>query len=274
MSDGVDVQAIEKLARDSVAPVMPPSGNVPYAVIPEGSEIVDLTSYVYNSHNPSPERMAGTITALDAESLCEYYNLFSDLNSRVFADETKQSVLAILDYHGAKEGGPRWCEHRVFLALRKSEEWKIWAAKNGIKQSQIDFGEFIENNSPDIVTPDGATMLEVARDLSAKSDVDFGSVIRMANGSVQFKYSEQVKGSFGAGNLDVPERFIIAIPVHVGGERVKITARLRYRIASGKLTFWYDLLRAEEVERQAFLAVRNAIAEKLSVTIINGAPAK
>ncbi len=147
-----------------------------------------------------------------------------------------------------------------------------FARKNGKREAQMEFAEFIEDNAPDIVEPDSATMLEVARDLSAKTDVDFASAIRLQNGQVQFKYSEQIKGTYGSGNLDVPERFTISIPVHIGSERVGITARLRYRIASGKLTFWYDLLRADMIERNAFLAVRKAIGDTLGVTVINGAP--
>jgi uncharacterized protein YfdQ (DUF2303 family) len=157
--------------------------------------------------------------------------------------------------------------------LRHSEEWTRWKGNDGARTNQIDFAEFIEDNAPDIVTPDPATMLEVARDLSAKTEVDFGSAIRMQNGSVQFKYSEQVKGTFGAGNVEVPERFVIAIPVYVGSERVKITARLRYRINAGKLSFWYDLLRAEAVRRDAFLDVQKSIADTLGIRIINGVPA-
>jgi len=117
------------------------------------------------------------------------------------------------------------------------------------------------------------TMLEVARDLSASSDVNFQSGIRLDNGSIQFGYTEEIKGSFGRDKLEVPERFTVSIPVYVGSERVSMVARLRYRIADGKLTFWYDLLRAEAVEREGFLTTHRAIAQTLAITIINGSPA-
>lgn len=263
------------LSRAAGKPNSVEGGVVQYAVIPQDAQVVSLAEFQYNEHQERPERKKGTARVLDAASFCEYYRLFQDADSRVFADETTSKILAVLDYHesGHGEDGPRWGQHRIDLTLRHSEEWKRWIALNGKRTPQMEFAEHLENNAPDIVDPDAATMLEVARDLSAKTDVDFGSAIRMANGSVQFKYSEQVKGTYGNGNIDIPERFVIAIPVYVGGERTQIVARLRYRIASGKLTFWYDLLRAGEAERNAFLEAREVIERTLELVIINGTPA-
>lgn len=248
-------------------------GNTPLVVIPNDHKVVPLREYVNNSDAERPLRKQGTVKVLDSGSFCEYYSLFSDEHSRVFADETVSKVLAVLDYHGAGENAPRWGAHRVELVLRHSEEWKAWESFDGQRKSQMEFAEFLEDNAPDIVTPDAATMLEVARDLRAKTDVDFGSAVRMSNGSVQFKYTEQVKSTYGAGNVDVPEQFVISIPVYLGCDRVRITARLRHRINSGKLTFWYDLLRSDVVKRDAFLAIRKSIADTLHISVINGSPA-
>ena len=250
-------------------------GGVPFAVIPNDCKVEDLTKFLHNQYADKPHRKVGTVKVLDAASFIEYYTLFSDENSRVFADETKSTILAVLDYHGAGDGGPRWGQHRVQLDLRKSPEWGAWMGANGVahKMNQMDFAEFVEDNAPDIVTPDSATMREMATTLQAKTDVDFASAIRTSSGAAQFKYTENVKGSYGSGNVDIPEQFIIRIPVYVGTERVALTARLRYRLLSGKLTIWYDLLRADQVERSAFMTTLGAIKDGLKTTIINGVPA-
>lgn len=266
---------IVKLARTNGTVQQGVAGGVPFAVIPAESKVVDLSQFVFNEHNANPERKKGTAKVFDSASFCEYYTLFMDVNSRIFADETNDKILAVLDYHAAGENAPRWGQHRIDLTLRHSPEWTLWTGNSGQvhKMNQEDFALFIEDNSPDVIEPNGATMLEVARDLSASTDMEFGSSIRQLDGSVAFKYTEQTKGTFGKNQLAVPERFVISIPVHIGSERVSLTARLRYRIASGKLTFWYDLLRADAVERDAFIAVHAAIGQKLGVTIINGTPA-
>lgn len=249
---------------------------IPFAVIPDDCKLEDLTKFRFNQYAERPHRAIGTAAVLDAASFIEYYTLFSDENSRVFADETTSKVLAVLDYHGAgSEGGPRWGQHRVRLDLRSSPEWSTWINRNGVahKMTQMEFAEFIEDNTPDIREPSAATMLEMARSLQAKTDVDFSSAIRTNNGQVQFKFTESIKGTYGSGNVEIPEQFIVGIPVYVGSPRVAITARLRYRLNSGKLSIWYDLLRHEAVEREAFLSALDGIKGALNVTIINGVPA-
>lgn len=251
-------------------------GGVPYAIVPTDCNLVDLSKFKYNDFSAQPHRKKATVAVLDAASFIEYYQKFSDDFSRVFADETRSLVLAVLDYHGAgPEGAPRWGQHRITLTLRKSPEWLTWTAHNGQakKMTQAEFAEFVEDNSPDFRDPKAATMLEMARTLEAKSEVEFSSALRASNGNVQLTYNEQIKGVFGVGKVEIPEQFTIGVPVYVGSPRVDLTARLRYRLATGKLSIWYDLLRADEVERNAFTAQRNQIAETLAVTIINGTPA-
>ncbi len=275
MSEAINKEAIKELVSlGRAAAEVRRVGNTDFVIIPNDHKVVGLADYADNPRADRPLRAKGTIKVYDSTSFCEYHRLFSDDNSRVFADEEQATVLAVLDYHGAMAGGaPRWGEHRVSLTHRLSKEWKEWTAQDGKRTPQLEFGEFIEDHAPDIVEPDGATMLEVARDLRAKTEGDFGSAIRVSNGSVQFKYTEQTKGNFGASNMDIPEEFIVSIPVYLGCDRVRVRARLRYRINSGKLTFWFDLLRADAIKREAFSAARNSIAETLSITIINGTPA-
>jgi uncharacterized protein YfdQ (DUF2303 family) len=276
MAEQLSDKTIKELLALGVAQGAPKEvGGVPYAIVPNDCSVKDLSAFRFNDFSAAPHRKKGTVAVLDAASFIEYYTLFSDANSRVFADETKSQVLAVLDYHGAGDGGPRWGQHRVRLDLRKSPEWLTWMNQNGQakKMSQMEFAEFIEDNTPDIREPNAATMLEMARSLQAKTDVDFSSAIRTNNGQVQFKYTENVKGTYGNGNVEIPESFTVGIPVYVGTQRVAITARLRYRLNSGKLSIWYDLLRADAIERDAFMSTLAEIKQGLSVTIINGVPA-
>lgn len=251
------------------------AGNTPFVVIPKDAQVVSLREYLFNGDTERPAAKRGTVSVLDAASFIEYWTLFSDEHSRIFADETKSQVLAVLDYHGIGENAPRWGRHRVNLTLRFSEEWSLWTGHNGQKNkfSQLDFAEFIEDNTPDFVQPKAADMLEMARTLSVKTDVDFSSAVRNSNGQVQIKYNETVRGTAGTGNVEIPEEFIIQIPVYVGTPRVPVRARLRYRLASGKLTIWYDLLRPDAIQRDVFVSTLEAIRGSIQTPIINGSPA-
>lgn len=246
---------------------------IDFVVIPADCKIESLERFQHSQYAENPHRKIGMVSVFDGGSFAEYCNLFSDENSRVFADETKNTVLAVLDYHAAHaDGAPRWGQHRVNLKLVESKEWLIWHSKNGAKFTQTEFAEFIEDNTPDIIEPKPATMLEMARDLQAKTDVDYSSALRLNNGQVQFTYNEQVKGTYGAGKVEIPEEFVVSIPVYVGAARVSVRARLRYRLLSGKLLIWYNLLRPEVIERAAFASELDQIKAALKVSIINGTP--
>lgn len=268
------IQELVGLGKVIGDPKIIEAGNIPFAVIPNDCKVESLERYVFNEHSERPERIKQTVTVLDPESFIEYYGLFAGSTSRTFADEQQARVLSVLDYHYTASGNfiPRWGQHRVTLQLRQSDEWKSWLAKNNKQFTQTEFAEFLEQNAIDITSPDPATMMEVARDLIAHTEVDFAAGVRGTDGQVRFKYTETRTASVGSGQVAVPEQFIIAIPAFIGGARIPMQALLRYRVKESKLVIWYTLVRPEEVARNAFLAARDAIARDLQITIINGAP--
>ena len=266
------VTALLNAGRLGMGPQAVPAGNTPYVLVPEGAMARAMPELVWNEHNPAPERVRQKVTVLDTGSFNHYYTLFNDPNSRVFADESTLKVLAVLDYHGAAEGGPRWGSHRLTLSFRQSEEWKVWIGANNKKMTQQEFAEFLEQNSLDVTKPAPADMMEIASDLQATTAVDFGSGLRQQDGQVKFKYTETINTTVGGGQVSVPERFTISIPAFIGGDRVPMDALLRFRVNSGKLTFWYTLVRPEEVIRSAFIDARTFIGTTLGITIINGSP--
>lgn len=263
------IQKIADLARIAEPRIVTQSG-IPFAVIPAAAQVVSLEQFAFSQHAERPERIRQTVTVLDPQSFIEYYTRFSDEESRVFAYEPQNMITAILDYHGSE---PRWGQHKLILAMRHSEEWTRWAGANNKQMTQQAFAEFLEQNSIDIINPAPAAMMDVARDLIANTEVEFGSGLRMSDGQVKFKYTETVRASVNGGTVTVPEQFQLALPVYVGGERVYMDALLRFRVKDGKLSLWYTLIRPEEVLRSAFRAARSAIADELEITIINGAAA-
>lgn len=268
------VNRLVGLGTAAAVPQMAPGANVPYVLVPEGYKAQPMPELIFNDFEKPPKRVVGTVNVLDPVSFAEYFNLFKDAQSRVFADEQALKVTAVLDYHNSgKPSDPRWCQHRLVLALRSSEEWKVWSGSNNKKFTQGEFAEFLEQHAIDITVPSPAAMMEVARDLQATTEVEFGSAMRNNDGQVRFKYTETTKASVGASQLAVPEDFAIELPVFVGGQDITVQALLRFRVNSGKLCIWYTLVRPEEAVRNAFAAARDEIAEKLQLVIINGAPA-
>ena len=268
--DGTLVRELISIGQASAGPQAVEGGNIPYVLVPNDHKAQAMPELIYNDHAAKPERKKASLTVLDPNSFIEYFKLFRNTNSRVFAYEPETSVTAILDYHATGDGDPAWCQHKLRLDLQQSEEWGIWIGANNKLFTQQGFAEFLEQNSLDIVKPAPAQIIEVARDLNAKSEVEFGSGLRMGDGQIRFRYSETVKTTVGADQLTVPEQFTVSIPVFIGGERLPVESLLRFRVKDQKLAFFYTLIRPAEVLRTAFACARDLIEDTLDMTIING----
>lgn len=235
-----------------------------YATVPEGYKLESLEHL-----QPIPNRIRATVKAHTLDTFTAYFNRFKNARSVVFADQAAFTLTAVLDYH-EEEHKPRWGSHKVVYTAPRSEEWKRWTASDGKVMNQSDFVRFMEENRINIVEPDGATILEVAQTLEAKKNVHFKSGIRLADGNQQLIFTEETE-SQTKGNLKVPQKFILGIPVFFCGEPYKVEALLRYRIEEGRLRFCYDLHRREYIEQDAFAQVVKAAADGIKRDILMGA---
>lgn len=228
---------------------------------------------------PAPGRSTGTVLVYDAESfaLAVERLAITDIGGGarpkpvVYVDPAANELTAVLNDDTAT--APGWRDHRVALELRRTPEWAAWIAGQDYGPQRA-FAERIEDGMPEIVTPSGAVMLELAQTFHATIDVKFRSGARLADGSTQFLFDEDVKASAGSspGSLTIPELFTIGVAPFVGSDVVAVDARLRYRLRSGDLAIGYFLVRAEAVELDAFGSVVASVRDFLdeSVLFLNG----
>lgn len=231
-----------------------------YVIVPEGYVLKDLEEF-----GTGPRVIKQTTNLTTARSFIKYVTDFATDYTALFADLKGQSFTAILDYHDPLNG-PSWGKHKAAYSCPVDSRWQIWTQRDGDTMSQTAFAQFIEDNLIDIVEPNGSDMLTISKELQAKKDIDFKSHQNLANGDVQFTYNEQTSGS--AGTMEIPTEFKLGIPVYEGGDKYEVTARLRYRISSGNLVMWYDLLRPERMVEDAFKEIQEeiqtALAEKVT----------
>ncbi len=246
------------------------------AVLPKDAQLVSLKDYQYPFGVP-PERIRATVALRDTASFLKYVKDYrKDSKTLTFAEPTRFSFLSVLDYHPRGDGdmAPEFCDHKASFTLTQDERWKIWNAMDNKPFTQEAFAEFIEDNRADILSPSPAAMLEIAQDLSAHTEVNFGSSTKLSNGQVQLRYEETVKaGVPSAGNIEVPTEFSIQVPVFYGEAPETIPVRLRFRIATGKLSFHYKLYRPVETQNRSFERVVASIGEGLGEAVLLGNPA-
>lgn len=265
-SNVADAAALGAALAEAGHATAPAEGqSIPYVVVPQNYAVNDLEKLL-----AVPTRKRGVTTLRDVGSFCRFIADQKSDSTKLYGTKVGQpGFVAVFNDHAA---GPGWKDHTAAYSCPLSVEWKTWTGKNKQAMNQETFAQFIEDNAPDCVTPDSATMIEIARTLEAKKKVNFASGIRLSNGQNELTYEEEITGTASKGKLPLPEVFTIGIPALEGGPKYAVFARLRYRIGEkGALSMWFDLERPHKVLEDAVNEVWEQIEATTSLSIFNGA---
>lgn len=252
------------------------------AVVPDGYRVeLANVAAALEKYRKTPRRVTGTARFTDTPSFLAYFGKHGSPDSEVYGDVTAGTITAVLNAPARPddESGdctPAWGDHRAVLELRPSAAWQAWVAKDftttGTLMTQTGFAEHVEDRSPDFVTPDAATMLEVAQTFVQTTGVKFESSQRLADGQTRFAYMETVEAKAGQrGTLDVPSRFELRLTPWRGvALAVPVTARLRSRATGDGLKLGYVLDRLDDVLDAAWSALLGELTETLPVPVLAG----
>lgn len=231
----------------------------------------------------TPARVRATVACETPEGFVEYVKRYRTVDTAIFLRREQGDLTAVIDYHRAEalvdrsasrptvEPGQevildgvdqaRAAEHRAFVKATETPEWKRWKAINKQAMSQGDLARFLEDNLQDVAEPSGATLYEIARKFQVKKDVAFQSSVNLTSGEVQLRYHEDIAaGGSSAGEITVPEKFVLGIAPYYGNQLFKVEVRFRYRLQDGgKLVVWIDIVRLEDLLLQAFDEIVKAI---------------
>jgi uncharacterized protein YfdQ (DUF2303 family) len=255
---------VESLTRELRKPTLTECKDHPVFLVPEGWE-----AEIHEELLPQPLRKKGTVTLTDNDSFIYFLKREGSLaNCIVYAEvdysQGKAGFTAVLNENGEAENQAAWRDHRAVYSPVKSREWQQWLGYNGKRLPQKDFAEFLEENGKDIASipgmPTGAEMLEMAANFEAKQDIVIKSAVRMQSGTVAFSYTD-LHDDATTQRMEVFRQFAIGIAPFFNGQAYPITARLKYHISGGKLTFWYELVRPDLVLQDAVLMLINAVKE-------------
>jgi uncharacterized protein YfdQ (DUF2303 family) len=214
---------------------------------------------LYEKLNGHPRRKVAKCAFHDTESFNAYIKRMSYSTTTIWCDADYEqgavSFTSIINDHGTPTELPDFRDHTATFTPKKTVEWKNWAGSNGKPMNQVEFAVFIENNIDDIVqaenTPSGADMLQMSLNFESKQDMRLKSSIRLQNGGAEMVFVQDEDKNTQE-KMQVFDKFCIGIPVFQGDKQAfPIHAKLRYRVREGKLTFWFDLIRADKVLRHA-----------------------
>lgn len=223
---------------------------VPILLTPGSSGAVDRKSLelLLNApHRPSIHVKLATSKDLHAYLVKQSVQISEDPSTSdnvvVFADRDKLNFHAFLDYHHPAEEH-RWLNHSASVTYRESNQFGIWKKNDGMKMSQEEFAEFLDENVLDITDPTGSDVVSFASCLEARRTEVFKSSKNLANGEVQFNWSNE---SSGDAVTKFPTDMKIGIPIWTNGEKIQIPVKLFYRVSEGQLLFWYKLRNLENI---------------------------
>jgi uncharacterized protein YfdQ (DUF2303 family) len=257
-----EAQAIIDNAIEAVEPTMVDPQDVYSLVVPAGArhEVLDLARLL-----PNPRRTQGVVHLQRVQDLERYIERHDDpALTTIWVDADAQKVVAVLNDHAATAA--HWGDHRAELQLKLTDAWQHWLRLDGKLVGQEDFAEHIEDGLQDIVKPDGATMLEVAQSIQGTKSAEFKGARRLQDGNIGVEWVEETTATAGQrGDLEIPERFELALAPFEGEDAYKVDARLRYRVRGGDLLLGYRLDRPGDILRDAVDTVRDRLAQRFTV---------
>lgn len=262
----VDVRQIEMVRDNGVIDA------ASVAILPKGMDIKSLRP-ILEEFRQKPREIRAAVKITDTESMISYVNLFKDDRSIGFANLDNLTVSAIMDYH--RPDDPENCAHHAIYTCPVSNEWQTWTRAMAAKfMDQATFAEFLEENACDMISAEGvepATIMEVATQLRVSVKSNFDSGVNINTGEVQFTYTTEHKQQSKRGDITVPTKFFIAIPVFRDGDRYRLAVRLRYRLGDGGGVAWaISIDHIDRIRDNAFKEVVKAINEGTGLTIWSG----
>lgn len=297
--DDNTVESIAKLAKDAAGSTilnvatndlshgLPARVPVLFDYRPDGGGLKSLRDEV-ERWRIEPERRKGTAKATTLRSFIDLVLYHKDEASVLFANTMwpLPRLLAVIDYHQGQS--PRHMEHRIVYDFPLTDEFKDWIGHDAKLFTQAEFAAFIEDHAVDLASPLQAeksefealfrgtfappnVMVVLSRGLQVNVDCVVKNHVVLQSGEGEINFVEEHLDKKGE-KLQVPSLFMVSVAPFVGGEPVRLPARLRYRVSGGKVTWLYQLYRWKEWLRERVTADLALVADEANIIAIEGSP--
>jgi uncharacterized protein YfdQ (DUF2303 family) len=260
------VETMRELVQNAQEPRDHPAGGK-YLVLPEGQDVHILSPL----EAPLPETIREKVMLSQPESFIGYVNDYKGELTRVFADEKEHEIRAFIDYHDP-DGEHERLGHRVIYKAEYSDQFKRWSQLNNTWTGQRDLAEFLEEALLDIVDPDHATILEIVNSLTISRKQEFKSDQNLSNGNVQLTYEIVDTTKSSKGEIEIPKKIELEIPVFKGGPLARFMCFFRYNLNDDGLRFMIKIAQYDDLVTKAFQTITDGIHAAIEIPILYGRP--
>lgn len=250
---------------------------------------VDSVKNFIDRERLRPETLCGTTSLHNCNSFVEFANRYKSDNSAIFYNSKMQEVTCIFDC--ATKDQTSFEKHKAVYAFPFSKELKSWQKDNNSAMNQLEFAVFIESNVLDISEPPApdkesealkeirmrcgghyATvnkMMELSKGISIRADERATIKHDLNTGEAIVQFNSEHTDATGAA-IKVPNMFVIVIPVLDGGKQYQLPCRLRYRLNSGQVRWWYEIIDLDRAIKLAIDEELEQIKEKIGLPVFYG----
>jgi uncharacterized protein YfdQ (DUF2303 family) len=268
MTETTETDAVAALAAKAAgAHVVKTGDNREFLIVPSGFTEKEVSD-AYGLKLAKPKYIKQTVTIETADSLVDYVNRFKGAETVLFAEISSNRIVALVDYHSAAQA--EHVAHRAKLELPFSEEWQLWTKISGKLMQQLEFARFLEENAADIRAPSAGELLDACRDLQVRRKVNFIKAVRTASDNENFEFSDETNATTKKGDLELPTKFTLGLPVYFGREDLEVSAFLRWKMDDGALQLGIQLHRVEHVRQAEFKQIVVDIAERTNCPAVFG----
>ncbi|WP_353641344.1 DUF2303 family protein [Mesorhizobium sp. WSM2239] len=237
----------------------------------------------------APQRRKGTAKADTLDSFIALVDRHKDAQSALFGKTSwpDPKLTCVLNYDSEGEEA-RFGDHRVIYSFPLTEEFKAWVNGNAKLMPQDAFAAFLEEHAAELAAPSEgevseyerlfkerfatpSELIELSRHLEVFVAARAKQGIRLQSGERTIEFAEEHQNAKGE-SITIPGIFMVSVPAFVDGDAVRLPARLRYRIASGDIKWFYQLYRWEFFLREQVGYDLKEAAEKTGLTAFEGAP--
>lgn len=277
-------EAIEKIAELGVqsAALHPIGEGLFYRLGGDGrTEIVNLNTDDYRDF---PKRIIGTTAFTDLASFLTYWDIHHDNASLVFAPQRPDSsgaytLTTVIDAHhssSAVHDPARWQQHRATCTLNLSDALILWLNASDKLGTQEWFTTFLDENMVYIVDPAGADLKEMVSSIEVSASASFSGKVNLQSGARVLSYTEDVDGTMKGGTVAIPKTITVALPMWRGdrdpAEYVAFQGSFKYRLAGGKLTIGYKLIRPQDQIDAAYATIIEKVTTHIGRAVLMGTP--
>lgn len=223
-----------------------------------------------------PDARMGTAKHETISSLVAHARRFRSSDSVLYANPKDLTLTAIYDYH---PGGPnvsdtRWCKHQARYRALPSAGWAAWGGMGQVSLTQEQFCGLIERRDDELSAGPEKKFATASALLTMVQEMESTSTVRAKRTVAGGHRTKLVltKEDGAAGEVEIPSKFAVAVPVFTDCEAELHEVRLAITVKDAQPTFHLEIHQASRKMLKTFAELGAKVGLEADLPVFVGTP--